>query len=131
MYDSGKIILGIVIFIALFTFPTWYLFTNGEPKPMPDLVFPENEDQKECVYNSEYMRASHMDLLNEWRDKVVREGQRTFTTSKGKNFEMSLTKTCLGCHSNKAQFCDKCHDYLDVTPYCWDCHVDPSQLENQ
>ena len=38
---------------------------------------------------------------------------------------MSLTNTCLGCHSNKAQFCDQCHNYLEVTPYCWDCHVDP------
>jgi hypothetical protein len=131
MYDSGKIILGLMVFIALFTFPTWYLFTGGEAKPMPDLLLPESEDQNECVYNADYMRATHMDLLNVWRDKVVREGNRTFITSEGKKFEMSLTKTCLGCHSNKAQFCDQCHNYLEVAPYCWDCHVDPSQLENQ
>ena len=31
----------------------------------------------------------------------------------------------LGCHENKAAACDSCHDYLQVQPYCWDCHVDP------
>ena len=131
MYDSGKIIIGIIIFVALFTYPTWYLFTSGNAALMPDLVFPKNEDQKECVDDAVYMRASHMDLLNDWRDKVVREGKRTYMTTNGKKFEMSMTKTCLGCHSNKAQFCDQCHNYLEVTPYCWDCHVDPSQLEIQ
>jgi hypothetical protein len=129
MYDSGKIILGLMVFVVLVTYPTWYLFTGGETAPMTDLAYPENEDQKECVYSAEYMRASHMDLLNDWRDKVVREGHRTYTTTTGKKFEMSMTNTCLGCHSNKAQFCDKCHNYLEVSPYCWDCHVDPSQLE--
>jgi hypothetical protein len=39
---------------------------------------------------------------------------------------MSLTGTCLtGCHTNKAEFCDRCHNYAAVSVYCWDCHVDP------
>jgi hypothetical protein len=29
------------------------------------------------------------------------------------------------CHDNKEEFCDKCHLYAGVTPYCWDCHIDP------
>ncbi len=130
MYDSGKIIAGIIVFLGIFTFPTWYLFTGGERGKMPELVLPEEENKKECIYDAEVMRASHMDLLNDWRDKVVRDGNRIFTSPKGKKIEMSLTKTCLGCHSEKAKFCDRCHNYLEVNPYCWDCHVDPSQLEN-
>jgi hypothetical protein len=44
--------------------------------------------------------------------------------SKGKEFEMSLQKTCMKCHTNKAEFCDKCHNYASVRPYCWDCHIE-------
>ena len=28
---------------------------------------------------------------------------------------MSLSNTCLDCHSNKAEFCDRCHNYASVT----------------
>jgi len=72
------------------------------------------------------MRASHMDLLNQWRDDVVRVGNRDYkSTLTGKTFDMSLSRTCMDCHSNKADFCDRCHDFLSVDPYCWDCHVEP------
>ena len=60
-----------------------------------------------------------------WRDEVVRVNQRTFEAPDGREWEKSLTRTCLACHAEKAEFCDKCHDYLGVQPYCWDCHVDP------
>ena len=26
---------------------------------------------------------------------------------------------------DKADFCDKCHTYASVKPYCWDCHTEP------
>ena len=44
---------------------------------------------------------------------------------KRKAFVMSLSNTCLDCHSNKADFCDKCHNYASVRPYCWDCPSEP------
>jgi hypothetical protein len=31
----------------------------------------------------------------------------------------------MDCHSNKKEFCDTCHDYSSVTPYCWSCHIEP------
>jgi hypothetical protein len=40
---------------------------------------------------------------------------------------MSLTNTCLDCHPNKDTFCDRCHNYMAVSPYCWDCHIVPEQ----
>jgi len=129
MYNSGKILIGIIVFLILFTSPIWYDLVIGNPTIKPSLVLPTGEDQKECVMSAEYMRDNHMELLNVWRDDAVRMGNRTFTTSSGKKFEMSLTKTCLGCHSNKAEFCDQCHNYLGVSPYCWECHVDPKKLE--
>ena len=131
MYDSGKILVGIIIFIGLFTSPIWYDLASGESSNKPNIILPTNEDMKECVASTEYMRASHMDLLNEWRDEVVREGNRIYTSHNGKEFEMSLTKTCTNCHYNKTEFCDQCHDYLGVTPYCWDCHVEPPKTESE
>ena len=129
MYDSGKILLGLLIFIGLFTFPIWYDLASGKAVNKPNVILPTNEDIKECVASTEYMRESHMDLLNEWRDLVVREEKRIYTSPSGKEFEMSLSNTCTNCHSNKEQFCDRCHDYLGVTPYCWNCHVEPPQME--
>lgn len=129
MYDSGKIIFGLIVFIGLFTYPIWYDLASSESSKKPNIILPTNEDQKECVASTEFMRSSHMDLLNEWRDKVVRKNIRTYTSATGKKFEMSLTKTCTSCHYNKAEFCDQCHNYLSVNPYCWDCHVAPPKAE--
>jgi len=131
MYDSGKILIGIIVFLILFTSPTWYDLVFGTPAKKPDLVLPTKSNQKECVMSTEYMRDNHMELLNVWRDDAVRKGDRIFTTTSGKDFEMSLTKTCINCHSNKAEFCDQCHNYLGVSPYCWDCHVDSQIVENK
>lgn len=131
MYDAGKILIGIILFIILVTSPIWYDLAFGNPTAKPKLVLPTGEEQKECVMSTEYMRHNHMELLNVWRDDVVRKGNRTFTTASGNKFEMSLTNTCLSCHSNKAEFCDQCHNYLGVNPYCWECHVDPQSLEKK
>jgi hypothetical protein len=33
----------------------------------------------------------------------------------------------MDCHSDKTKFCDQCHNYLSVNPYCWDCHIAPEE----
>jgi len=73
------------------------------------------------------MKANHMDLLNQWRDDVVRKGVRIYKAGNGRKFEMSLSNTCMNCHSNKSEFCDECHGYGGVDPYCWDCHIEPEE----
>ena len=125
MYNSGKIILGIIIFAALFTAPLWMNLSGEKAYLVPDIVYPVNSE--ECIYEKEYMRAYHMDILDEWRDKVVREDIR-FTEIKGERMEMSLSKTCMKCHVTKEEFCDRCHEYLGVTPYCWECHIMPLEV---
>ena len=42
---------------------------------------------------------------------------------------MSLSQSCLGCHSNKEQFCDACHNYAGVKPNCWSCHIVPKEAK--
>ncbi len=69
-----------------------------------------------CVEDREYMRAHHMELLDEWRTAVVREGSSTYVSkASGKSYPMSLTKTCMGCHTSREAFCDKCHEYESVS----------------
>ena len=66
------------------------------------------------------------ELLVEWRDRVVRDGVRTYRDDSGREVVMSLSGTCIGaCHTDKAKFCDRCHDYAAVAPACWDCHIVP------
>jgi hypothetical protein len=119
--------LGLAIFMGLFTFPLWYnmLIKMGKAAPAPEVVLTEKaKAAKQCVMPTEFMKANHMQLLDMWRLKAVREGTREFVNPEGKTFNASLTNTCLDCHSNKAEFCDRCHNYASVRPYCWDCHID-------
>lgn len=126
MYDAGKVIVGILIFLALVTFPIWYNVASGEGSEAPDPKIVTSE--KACVAETEYMKTSHMDILNEWRDQVVRTGNRAYhSETLGRPVEASLSNTCMSCHSNKSQFCDECHNYLKVDPYCWDCHIEPKE----
>jgi len=124
MYDGGKIITGLIIFLLIVTFP---FYTNiGKPvaKIKPDLKTPviEQLDVKECIESKELMRTEHMKILNQWRDSALREDKREYINSKGKVYEIALQKTCMKCHSNKDKFCDMCHTYAGVSPYCWKCH---------
>ncbi len=123
MYDAGKIITGLVVFLLLVTAPVWYNLASGHSADVPELVLPV--DAKACVAPADYMRAAHMNLLNDWRDQVVRNENRIYVAEDGTQYEMSLTKTCLNCHNDKSKFCDRCHDYTMVDPYCWGCHVVP------
>lgn len=123
MNDKKLIVTGLVIFLIIVLFPFW--FNRGKAVPPPEVKLTEQaQAAKECVLAKDYMRSEHMQLLDLWRESVVREADRIYTNPKGKQFVMSLSNTCLDCHSNKADFCDKCHNYASVRPYCWDCHID-------
>ena len=95
-----------------------------------------------CVKEKAYMNPNHMDMLNQWRDDVVRKGDRGRVEVNGREYEKSLTKCCMKCHTSREKFCVRCHEYADVLPpevcpkladarqtsrgvSCWDCHVEP------
>jgi hypothetical protein len=130
MYDGGKIIAGLAFFIGLMTSPFWYNAAigkveyhevDGRATSRPTLQKPKGK----CVESAQYMRAMHMELLYNWREWFVRNNDKYYV-SDGQRYKMSLTNTCLRqCHTNKAEFCDKCHNYVGVTPYCFDCHLIP------
>ena len=124
MYNKAAIITGIIIFLLVVGLPFWY----GSKGKAPKLELPL--DKKTCVESTAYMRAHHVELLASWRDTVVREGNRVYRAHDGKEYRISLTGTCLGCHQKKDAFCDRCHRYVNVNPLCWDCHVAPAEARS-
>jgi hypothetical protein len=128
MRDRLLIIAGLLLFVALVTYPMWRAVAARTTAAGPDDKLPQN--QKTCVAPREYMRAAHQKLLVDWREGAVREGKLSYTAYDGKTYRVALSQTCLQqCHTNKAEFCDRCHNYTAVSgPYCWDCHLDPGAL---
>lgn len=127
-YDLGKVAVGLLIFIVIFAFPLLYNRLKAAPAPEPQLT-EKAKTAKMCVLPTAEMKTEHMQLLDDWRDTVVREAKRIYVAQDGRQFNMSLTNTCLDCHSNKANFCDKCHNYVAADPYCWDCHIIPEEMK--
>jgi len=128
MYNKGTIIAGLAIFVLFVTFPIWFNGLDAGPLPKPELP-PGGE--KECVAPAAVMRDTHMQLLNEWRDDVLRNSDRVSITVAGKEYRKGLQLACMQCHSNKEKFCDSCHEYAAVQPTCWDCHLTPVEAASK
>ena len=131
LYNTKIIGAGIVIFVIVITMPLWY--GKGKTAPQPELSIDTPAiaqlKEKHCLEDAVFMRASHMKLLVNWRDGVVREGNRLYTARDGRIFETKLSGTCLKCHSNKQQFCDRCHNYVGAKPSCFSCHFIPGEVK--
>ena len=123
MYNKNAVIAGIVAFLVICSSPFWCGFSSDSYKK-PEIVT-QKDKNKECVEDAAFMRAEHMQLLNEWRDQALRNGSRVYVNAKGTKFDISLQNTCLKCHNNYEDFCDKCHKTNNVEPYCWTCHILP------
>ena len=126
MYNRGIIITGLIIFFILLLFPVWYHWGRATAVPDPQLADAYKKAEK-CIEDKDFMKTQHMKVLDRWRNEVVRDAERYYTNSEGKMYDKSLQVTCMKCHSNKSQFCDQCHNYMGVSPFCWDCHVAPKE----
>lgn len=132
-----QILAGLIIFLGIFALP--FVFNATSPAyQAPEVKLPDQAtvtaagyDKVQCVESKEFMRTSHMQLLNEWRDWALRDGKRTYVGKDGVQYKISLQNTCMKCHTSKKEFCDKCHNVAEVTPYCWDCHYTPEELRNE
>ena len=128
MYNKGTVIAGLAIFVLFVTFPIWFNGLDAGPLPKPELP-PGGE--KECVAPAALMRDTHMQLLNVWRDDVLREADRVAGKVGDREFRKGLQMACMECHTNKEKFCDTCHEYASVTPTCWDCHLTPAEAASR
>jgi hypothetical protein len=77
MNDKNIIITGLIIFFVFLTFPFWYNMGKASPVPEPKLT-DKAKAAKECVEPKEYMKLEHMQILDIWRDGVVREANRVW-----------------------------------------------------
>ncbi len=127
LYDGEKIIIGLIIFVGLVTYPLLHNTVSGKSTYAPKLETPK--DKKDCIEAKEYIRVNHKSILEDWRLSVVRNGLRVYQASNKKRYQMSLNRTCMECHSDKTKFCDQCHNYMGVTNKCWNCHIYPKQIE--
>lgn len=129
IYDGGKIIAGAVVFLIIVTYPFWSNWGKTTKPPELSLATPTIEALKEkgCIEETSFMRVNHMKLLDEWKEQAVRDGDRLYRAKDGKLHSISLTGNCLGCHSNKGKFCDRCHDYVGAKPTCYRCHIIPAE----
>ncbi len=122
MYDAGKILAGLATFVVLVATPFWWNAARGADTKPPRIERPVAGTT--CVLPPEEMRHEHMRLLLRWRDEVVRRDLRTARDAAGRPLKKSLSESCLACHRGREKSCDRCHDWLDVRVYCWDCHSD-------
>lgn len=136
MQNSGKIIIGIIIFLAILSIPVIVTQVSGNANYVPDPQPPDEEvveafsgsTDYECMESTEYMRVNHMKLLLDYREWAVRDDNRSdpgdiyYIDANGNKKVFSLNGTCLGCHTDREVFCDVCHDYTATQLGCWDCH---------
>ncbi len=125
MYDSGKIITGLVIFVLLTTLPFWYNLCDlgavptKDPNLSKDMIAYANLPNGVKHPPAEDMRTVHMVMLKGFHANA----EAKLAEQKGKKMP---TMSCLGCHNNKEKTCDSCHAYVGVMPVdCWQCHTKP------
>jgi hypothetical protein len=122
MFNERKHILAVVIPVIIILLPIGYSLVNGiisgTPSAKPFLDMPDTQYEN-CVRDTEYMRFHHWELLKELRDDTVRLRKR-----------MDITvDECRKCHSNRAGFCNRCHDAVNLKLDCWGCHYYPDSPE--
>jgi len=83
-------------------------------------AFLERPDPKyeRCVEATTYMRYHHWELLTRVRDSVMRAGKRRVIGVIGLN-------RCRECHTSRKNFCDHCHNTVNLYPPCFGCHYYP------
>ena len=118
MRDAGKIVGGFVIAVVVAAGPLWV----GSARGVKDVALARAAGGERCLRPRAEMRQNHPTLLRNWRESVVRLGDRVHHSEDGVDVRISLTGTCLGCHGKASEFCDKCHAQAAVSLSCWQCH---------
>ena len=92
---------------------------------VPAPTIPKGKGER-CVADTDFMRRSHMQVLDRQRDDTVRSGIR------GGKFSL---KECVACHavpgpggravtaSDPKHFCTACHQFAAVKIDCFECHA--------
>jgi hypothetical protein len=104
----------IIVLPVIYSLATFAFGLGSGSSGEPFLEMPASEEEA-CQKETPYMRYQHMDYLKELRDAGVRGGARR---------EVSLAD-CRRCHVSRERFCDRCHEAVNLTPDCFECHYYP------
>lgn len=124
--------LGVIVPLLLIVLPFVYSVADALFAEEPEVVIEVPEG--ECVRDTEYMRYHHMNLLLEIRDEVQRDGARKRAVGMSVCYpEEGETEChiCRDCHANRAQFCNQCHNAVNLTPDCFGCHYYPDTPDGE
>jgi hypothetical protein len=122
MTDGGRMVGSVVIMLLLGAGPAWVASVRAAGRTELPHPLPGEHCSEACIEPAGSMRKRHPELLASWRAAAVRMGERLHRTPDGRQFPISLSGTCLGCHGSAAAFCDRCHMEVGVTLTCWQCH---------
>jgi hypothetical protein len=108
--------------IVVILFPVAYsllggVVPRGESAVHASLEMPDPQHES-CVRDTMFMRYHHWELLTQVRDEVMRHGKRGSIGLIGLN-------RCRECHTSRENFCNHCHDAVNLYPTCWGCHYYP------
>jgi hypothetical protein len=109
----------VLILVPIVVSVVGYVFGQESPEAEPFLDVTRWEGTS-CVADARWMRFHHWELLEEIRERVVREGRRD-------GIKLS---DCRRCHDNREQFCNQCHREANVVLDCFGCHYYPDTPEH-
>jgi len=117
----GNRTIAIVVAVSalIILFPLGYSVVGVAFSPPRPFLEKPDEKHENCVRDTSYMRFHHMDLLKELREEAVREG---------KGGEISVN-SCRECHTSRKQFCNQCHNAVNLYVDCFGCHYYPLEDE--
>ncbi|HUT14000.1 MAG TPA: hypothetical protein VMY42_26165 [Thermoguttaceae bacterium] len=118
--NGRGLLVSILVLIVLA--PLGYYVVRGTAVALggkPSVEFlerPATQDDR-CIWNMEAgeMRLHHWEHLARIREDVVRFGKR----------DVPGLNECRNCHQSRANFCDRCHNQVSLTPDCFGCHYYP------
>ncbi len=104
---------GSLVFVVLATSPLWYNALSAASPDAPELAAADQRGDRVRRGDRVHAGEPHGSARRVARRRWCATATATYVSEPtGKDYEMSLTDTCMDCHANKAQFCDACHNYV-------------------
>jgi hypothetical protein len=110
----------LVVALVLMAVPLVYAVIALAARPKVETPYLEPAaPNTTCILPKERMRYDHMKYLKGLRDEVLREGKADALIGA----HPRGLGSCRGCHAQREQFCDRCHQRASVQLDCFGCHT--------
>ena len=110
MRDRTVILAGLALCLGLLTWPAWR--TLAAPPPAAAGARAPRERHRVRGAHRLHARVAHGAAATTGARRWCGRARAPTGRQAGRDVQMSLTGTCIrACHTDKAKFCDRCHDY--------------------